>query len=80
MILDDGGAITMSNQTGDATIFDDLKSGDTIKVTYDEIAESYPAQTTIYSCELIERGSKEDIPQDSLDQLQEMGWAFELDV
>ena len=46
--------------------------------TASEIAESYPAQTSIYSCELIESVSTEDIPQDTLDGLQEMGWTFDL--
>ncbi|TSB45332.1 DUF3221 domain-containing protein [Alkalicoccobacillus porphyridii] len=59
LIISDHGTITMSNETGEEELFDDLKSGDNIEITHDEIAESYPAQTVIYSCVLIERGSKE---------------------
>jgi len=67
LIISDQGAIDMNNQTGDENLFNDLKSGDLIQITHDEVAESYPAQTSIYSCELIESGSTEDIPQDTLD-------------
>lgn len=79
IIIGEGsGPICMDNETGNKNIFDDLKSGDKIEITYDLIKETYPAQTQIYSCNLIERCSADDIPKDILDKLQEMGWNFDL--
>lgn len=71
------GAVSMGNQTGDEEIFDDLSSGDFIRVTISEIAESYPGRTTVYDLELIEEGTVEDLPQDELEVLNEMGWTVE---
>ena len=35
---------------------------------------SYPGQTGVYWVRLLERGSGEDIPEDVLLALQELGW------
>ncbi len=78
IISEDYGPIVMGNEAGKENIFGDLRSGDKIEITCGSIAESYPAQTQIYSCKLIERGSIKDIPKDTLDKLQEMGWSFDL--
>lgn len=77
ILSEHAGATSMWNQTGDEEIFDDLSSGDLIHVTISEIAESYPGQTTLYHLELIEEGTEEDLPQDELDTLHELGWTFE---
>lgn len=79
IIGEDNGPILMSNKTGNENIFDDLKSGDKIEITYDSIMETYPGKTNIYSCKLIEKGSVNDIPKDVLDKLQEMEWTFDLE-
>ena len=42
-----------------------------------EIRETYPAGTDIYSCKLIERGTIEDIPKETLKSLEEMEWTFD---
>ncbi|MDZ5038623.1 hypothetical protein, partial [Clostridium perfringens] len=79
IIIDENRVPTlMDNETGKENIFDDLKSGDKIEITYHLINETYPAKTQIYSCNLIERVNVNDIPQDILDKLQEMGWTFDL--
>lgn len=78
IISEDNCPTVMGNKTGKENIFDYLKSGDKIKITCGPIAESYPAQTQIYSCKLIERGSVNDIPKDVLEKLQEMNWNFDL--
>ncbi|WP_430846376.1 hypothetical protein [Clostridium nigeriense] len=78
IISEDSSPTLMGNETGNENIFDDLKSGDKIEITYDSIMETYPGKTNIYSCKLIEEGSINDIPKDTLDKLQEMGWEFDL--
>jgi len=78
IIGDDNGEPTvMCNQSGKANLFDELQTGDKIKITYDRILLTYPSQTNAYGCKIIERGSLADIPQDIYDQLTEMGWIFE---
>ena len=68
----------MFNKTNKENIFDNLKSGDRIRITYDSIMETYPGKTNIYSCKLIEKGSLDNIPKDTLDKLKEMNWTFDL--
>ena len=78
IISEDTSPIVMYNKTNKENIFDNLKSGDKIRITYDSIMETYPARTQIYSCKLIEKGTLDNIPKDTLDKLQEMGWTFDL--
>lgn len=78
IISEDAGPILMYNKTNKENIFDTLKSGDKIKITYDSIMETYPGTTQIYSCKLIEKGNLDNIQKDTLEKLQEMGWTFDL--
>ena len=78
IVTQDGGPIVMFNKTNKENIFDNLKSGDKIEVSYDFVLETYPGRTNIYSCTLIEKGSLDNIPKDTLDKLQEIGWTFDL--
>ena len=68
----------MYNKTDTDNIFHNLKSGDKISITYDSIMETYPGRTNIYSCKFIEKGTLDNIPKDTLDKLQEIGWTFDL--
>ncbi len=78
IISEDTSPIVMYNKTNKENIFDNLKSGDKIIITYDSIMETYPARTNIYSCKFIEKGTLDNIPKDTLNKLQEMGWTFDL--
>lgn len=79
LIIDENsGPIHMNNETGKENIFDALKNGDKIEITYDLINEPYPAVTRIYSCKLLKKGNINDVPKDVLDKLQELGWKFDL--
>jgi hypothetical protein len=70
-----GAPVVMRNLSGNEKLFENLHSGDIIKIIYSgEIAESYPAQTTVFEVELVDSGSIENIPQDIYDQLSELGW------
>lgn len=70
-----GFPVTMDNKSENKALFENLRTGDKIKVTYDGIIqESYPGQMAVYSCEIIEKGIIENISQDIFDQLTEMGW------
>ena len=77
LIVDEKGSpIVMSNQSNNEKLFDDLHTGDKIKITYDGINDSYPGQTGVYRCKLIKKGSIDNIPQKTLNSLEEMGWMF----
>ena len=78
IISEDAIPIVMYNKTNKENIFDDLKSGDKIKITYDFILESYPGRTNVYSCKLIDTGSLDNIPKDTLEKLKNLGWTFNL--
>lgn len=54
--------------------FDTLTSGDEILLTHGEIQETYPAQTTVYSCVRLSHGSCDNIPAETLTQLNELGY------
>lgn len=51
----------------------ELNSGDRIRVTCDLIAETWPAQTNIYTLEKTADGSPADIPADIMSRLAESG-------
>ncbi|MDQ0208615.1 hypothetical protein [Alkalicoccobacillus murimartini] len=78
LIINDLEVVIMGNDTGEEKVFDDLKSGDKIEITSDAVNESFPSSANVTHCDLIERGSVEDIPQETLDLLKEMGWTFDL--
>lgn len=67
-------AIVMKNGTEQEDIFDSLHTGEKIRVTCDSVLESYPAQTTIFSCEVLEQGEREDIPESVVESLTALGW------
>lgn len=71
IITDDGSPIVMN---GSAAMFQDLRAGDRIEITCDMILETYPGQTAVSGCRLLERGSKDDLPADTLKALEELDW------
>lgn len=48
--------------------------GDKIMVVCNDIRETYPAQTDVRFCWIFERGSLDDIPENTLENLRELGW------
>ena len=65
--------IQMYNREIGEAMFDGLEIGDLIQVVHDPIRETYPAQTTVYSCVRLERGSWSDIPDAVIKDLTERG-------
>ena len=78
LIIDSGNMpIVMSNQTKNENLFSNLKSGDQIRIKIDAIAETYPGEAGVYACEKVEEGNMEDIPQEAINELVELGWLDE---
>ncbi len=72
MLIKDNSPIVLSSENDE--LFDGLSTGDKVSVVHDGIAESYPAQTGAKKILLLEKGSIEDINEDVLQQLGELGW------
>jgi hypothetical protein len=61
-------------------LFDDLENGDEIEISVDSVAETYPAQATVYSYTLIEKGTVEDLDVEEIQDLEVLGWEFSFEV
>ncbi|MCD7776615.1 MAG: YobA family protein [Firmicutes bacterium] len=58
----------------DDTDFDDLATGDLVKIGTDGyLMESYPMQMNVYSVELLERGSADDIDESVISEIESCG-------
>jgi hypothetical protein len=69
------GAICIS-PADSADLLTDLENGDEIEIMTDGVAETYPAQATVYSYTLIEKGTVENLDPEELQSLENLGWEF----
>ena len=76
LVTEDGPPIVLSIQTDGDGPWWGYHSGDRIRVTHDGINETYPAQTGAYAWERLEEGTPEDIPEETLAALEDLGWNF----
>lgn len=79
VIVDKNGSpIVMDNQSGNESLFNNLKSGDMIIIARPGRTQitSYPSKTDVIMCMRIAKGSLDDIPEAALSQLRDMGWQF----
>lgn len=74
-IFIDGHDVIIMGSSGE-DICHDAQNGDRISISTDAINESYPASANVTSCEILEKGSLDELPIDTLDNLIEMGWSF----
>lgn len=76
LVTEDSMPMVLSIQADGDAPFDGFHSGDRIAVTHDGIDDSYPAKTGAYGWRLLEEGSLEDVPKETLTALEELGWNF----
>lgn len=76
IVTEDGEPISISDQSRGKKLFDGLDSGDRIEVTLDAIAETYPGQAGIFTCKKLSDGSFEDVPAETVADLEFMGYTF----
>jgi hypothetical protein len=58
-------------------MFANLENGDEVTISVDGVAETYPAQATVYDCTLRQKGTVEDIDENELLPLVNLGgWEF----
>jgi len=85
VVLSEGSCIFLSddtrepviiyNQTRNQELFAKLGSGDRVLILGDgTMMLSYPAQMNIYFCLRLDSGDLSDIPEETLEQLKELGW------
>lgn len=78
VLIDSAGTLViLSNQSGAEALFDGVTNGDRIVVTLDGIAETYPEEAGCYSCVKQQDGELNDIPDDAIQKLKELGWFSE---
>lgn len=74
LVTEDGGAIVLTTEINDA--FCDCENGDRVRVTHGAVLESWPAQTEVYDYQRLGDGSLSDIPEETLEQLEDLGWSL----
>lgn len=77
MICEDGEPLSLSDGSRGGQLFDGLDSGDRIEITCEAIAESWPGQTTAYTCKQLADGTPKDLPTETLADLTELGHSFD---
>jgi hypothetical protein len=75
LLSDTEGAICLS-VASEGDMFADLENGDEIEIAVDGVAETYPAQATVYECTLIQKGTVDDLDMEELQALSDLGWEF----
>lgn len=75
IIIDKGGSpVIMQDRSRSGTLFDKLENGDKILVGMGTINQSFPAQGGTSWCLRLNRGSMDELSQDTLKGLAELGW------
>lgn len=74
MLVDGNSPIVLSNRTKNEKLFGGLSTGDKLLVLHDGIDDSYPGGTGACFVMKLSGGSRSDIPEDVLTQLQDLGW------
>ncbi|MBQ8804611.1 MAG: hypothetical protein IJZ53_13365 [Tyzzerella sp.] len=74
LLVDDNSPTKISNCSSNEELFSNLKTGDKILVVHDGVNESYPGQTGAYFCLRLGGGSIDDISDEVISELTELGW------
>lgn len=76
LVKEDGTPMVLSVQAEGDAPWAGYRSGDRVRVTHDGVDDSYPQQTGAYAWERLEEGTPEDVPEETLASLEELGWDF----
>ncbi len=74
IILDDHSPIRMTDASMSGGLFEELQTGDRIRVVCGSIQESYPGRVSVYYLRCTEKGTIDDIFPDVIHTLTELGW------
>lgn len=73
LVIDNYGPVVFTYASGDRSVLDTLDNGDSVSMKAGPIMETWPGQTTVYSCELLRKGRRDAVDPDTLASLMEMG-------
>lgn len=79
IVRDDTGdhGVYMVDKSGSGGLFDGLESGDRIRITYDcPDSSPWPGVDWVFTCELLEKGALDDVPEEALTVMEEAGYDF----
>lgn len=76
LVTADGEPMVLSVQAEGDDPWSGFHSGDRISVTHDGVDDSYPMRTGAYDWKLLGEGTLEDVPEETLTALEELGWDF----
>lgn len=74
LVTEDGMPMVLSVQAEGDDPWAGYHSGDRVRVAHDGVDDSYPQQTGAYAWERLEEGTLDDIPEETLTALEELGW------
>ncbi len=74
ILISSSGPIVLRDRSKPGNLFDGLKTGDRVLVACDGVAESFPSQAGAHWCLHLGDGGPQDLPQDTLTQLADLGW------
>lgn len=66
LVIDNYGPVVFTYASGDRSILDTLDNGDAVSMKAGPIMETWPGQTTVYSCELLRKGRRDAVDPDTL--------------
>jgi hypothetical protein len=61
-------------------LFNDFEIGDEIEISISGVGETYPGQAIVFDCELINKGTINDLDYDDVQNLIEMGYDFSFEL
>lgn len=74
LVTEDGGAVVLTTEINDA--FCSCENGDRIRVTRGAVEETDPARTEVYDYKRLEEGTLDDVPEETLERLESLGWSL----
>lgn len=74
MLVCEGGPTVVSSVSGDEEMFEDYSDGDKITAVCTLTLTTYPGRTGVYFCFRTQKGERSDIPDNTLNELQKLGW------
>lgn len=74
LIVMDNSPVSMHQRSGKKSIFPELDTGDKIFIVHDGVAESYPGKTGLYFILKLSDGDINDVPEEIISELRELGW------
>ena len=80
LVTEEGMPMVLSVQEDGNDPWAGYHSGDRVRVTHDGVSETYPAQTGAYAWERLEEGTLNDVPEETLAALEELGWDFNRNI